>query len=79
METNTKPIAMPLDESIHRCLAHGDIAGDWCDRRYQCAAHETIKHDDYRMLTQTAYRKCNTDAWVGYLPIAGFPSDAEAA
>lgn len=71
-----KPIPLPLDPSINRCLAHGDKPGDWCERRYQCACHETIKHD-FGINAPAAYRKCSSDHFAAYLPLEGFPDKDE--
>jgi len=71
-----KPIALPLSRDINRCLAHGHQAGEWCERRYQCACHETIKHDA-GINAPAQYRKCWTENWVGYLPLDGFKDDDE--
>ena len=72
MNFTGKPIPMPLDAGINRCLAHGHQAGEWCDRREHCAAHLTIRHDA-RINAPAAFRKCLTDNMAGYLPIHGFP------
>lgn len=72
MNFSSHPIPLPLDASINRCLAHGHLAGEWCDRREHCAAHQTIKHDA-GISAPAAYRKCMTENMVGYLPIDGFP------
>lgn len=71
MEFTGQPVTLPLQYEINRCLAHGDRPGEWCERRYQCAAHETIKHDG-GIRVPTAYRKCMTDAYAAYLPMVGF-------
>ncbi|WP_150428840.1 hypothetical protein [Dechloromonas sp. CZR5] len=63
---------LPLDSTINRCLAHGDKEGEWCERRYQCACHETIKHD-HGNEAPAAYRKCSSSLFVAFLPIEGFP------
>lgn len=63
-----KTIALPLDASINRCLAHGHKEGEWCEQRYQCAAHETIKHDR-GINAPAAYRKCTSDLMAAFLPI----------
>lgn len=70
MDLQTTPITLPLDRDINRCLAHGDNPTDWCERRFQCACHETIKHD--RVPVPTAYRKCRTDTYAAFLPLAGY-------
>jgi hypothetical protein len=72
MNFTGKPIPMPLDAGINRCLAHGHQAGEWCERREQCAAHLTIRHDA-KINAPAAFRKCMTDNMAGYLPINGFP------
>lgn len=66
-----KPITLPLSPDVKRCLAHGYKEGEWCERRYQCAAHETIKHDA-GIHAPAAFRKCNSDLYAAYLPLAGF-------
>lgn len=68
--TGTPPI-LPLPESVNRCLAHGEMKNEWCERRYQCACHETIKYDR-GLKTATAYRKCTTDLYAAYIPLEGF-------
>lgn len=70
------PIPMPLDSGINRCLAHGHMAGEWCERREHCAAHQTIKHD-IGINVPTAYRKCMTDNFAAYLPVSGFATEQE--
>jgi len=74
-----KPITLPLEASIVRCLAHGEWPGQWCERRADCAAHETIAHDPANLVTRVAYRKCSTDLFAAFLPLAGFPDDEDAA
>lgn len=77
MNFTGKPVALPLDAQINRCLAHGDKVGDWCDRREQCACHITIKHDR-GISAPAAYRKCMTDNFAAFIPLEGFPDrDAE--
>jgi len=76
MNFTGKPFPLPLDVGINRCLAHGHQAGEWCDRRETCAAHQTIKYDA-GLNVPAAYRKCLTDSFVGYLPINGFPIEAD--
>ncbi len=71
METIAKPIQMPLEASINRCLGHGHQVGEWCEKRYQCACHETIKHD-LGINPPVAYRKCWTESWAGFIPMDGF-------
>ena len=75
MDLQTTPITLPLDASINRCLAHGDKHGEWCERRYACACHETIKHD--LVPVPTAYRKCATDLYAAFLPLSGFGETLE--
>lgn len=76
MNFTGKPIPMPLDASINRCLAHGNMNGEWCPRLDTCAAHQTIKHDT-GMAVPTAYRKCMSDRFAAYLPIHGFTPEEE--
>lgn len=71
MEFTNTPPSLPLDKSINRCLAHGDKVGEWCERRYQCACHETIKHD-MGINAPAAYRKCSNDTYASYIPMVGF-------
>lgn len=78
MDLTHKPITLPLDASINRCLAHGSNRLDWCEKRATCACHETIKHDA-GIHAPAAYRKCSTEAYACYLPLHGFvESDLEA-
>jgi hypothetical protein len=71
------PIILPLPPDVARCLAHGDKVGDWCDLRYRCARHETIKYDAPRIhAADTKMRACTSETMAGFLPIEGFP-DAE--
>ena len=72
MNFTGKPIPLPLDPTINRCLAHGHLEGEWCEKRYQCACHETIKHD-HGVKAPAAYRKCNSDLYAAFLPVDGFP------
>lgn len=65
------PTQLPLESSINRCLAHGDKVGDWCEKRYECACHETIKHDA-GIHAPAAYRKCFTPAFAAFIPMDGF-------
>lgn len=77
MNHTGKPIPLPLEATINRCLAHGDQVGDWCERRETCACHQTIKHDR-GIHAPAAFRKCMTDNFAAYLPMTGFPmEDAE--
>lgn len=71
MEHTNIPVQLPLPDSRTRCLAHGRAPKDWCERRYECAAHETIKHDSAGSKL-VAYRKCETDSYVGFVPMGGF-------
>lgn len=71
MDIITTPTQLPLDPQINRCLAHGHKVGEWCERRYTCACHETIKHDA-GISAPAAYRKCTSDLYAAYLPIDGF-------
>ena len=71
------PITLPLPMDVARCLAHGDRAHEWCDQRYQCARHETIKHDKQHDPDRVYYRVCQTDLMAGYLPLDGFDDDAD--
>lgn len=71
MNFTGRPVALPLDPQINRCLAHGDKVGEWCDRREQCACHETIKHDR-GINVPAAYRKCMTDNFASFIPLEGF-------
>lgn len=71
------PVHLPLDVAINRCLAHGHFVGDWCAKRYECACHETIKHD-IGLSVPAAYRKCNSDRFISFIPLTGFPSRDEA-
>lgn len=66
-----KPITLPLSPDVNRCLAHGHKQGEWCERRYQCAAHETIKQDA-GIHAPAAFRKCTSDLYAAYLPLDGF-------
>jgi len=59
---------LPLEAGINRCLAHGHLQGEWCDRRYQCACHETIKHD-HGINAPAAYRKCTSDLMAAFIPL----------
>ena len=72
-----KPVALPLSRDINRCLAHGRIVGEWCERRYQCACHETIKHD-LGINAPAAYRKCTSDLYAAFIPLEGFEKEDEA-
>lgn len=72
MNFTGQPIPLPLDAGINRCLGHGHMAGEWCDRLEHCAAHQTIKHDA-GINAPSAFRKCMTDNYAGYLPLEGFP------
>ena len=72
MDPQTTPLTLPIDADICRCLAHGEKVGDWCARRYQCARHETIKHDGPAVSAPTHYRVCSSDLMAGFLPLAGF-------
>lgn len=76
MDFSTTPPTLPLDPQINRCLAHGDKVGDWCERRYQCACHETIKHDR-GIKAPAAYRKCSSDLYVAFIPLVGFVEDGK--
>ena len=71
-----KPITLPLNPEINRCNAHGSRPHEWCDRRHNCAAHQTIIHDlplwQAGHTLPVANRKCWTEHWVGYLPLEGF-------
>lgn len=69
------PIALPLNRSVNRCLAYGHAAGEQCERRDDCATHQTIKHDVVPV--PAVYRKCSTDLMVGFVPMAGFPDRDE--
>ena len=69
-----KTIKLPIQSEIVRCLAHGHKQGDWCERRYQCACHETIKHDR-GIKAPAAYRKCTSDLYVAFIPLAGFAEE----
>lgn len=71
MEYTNTPVALPLPDGMTRCLAHGDSPHDWCERRGECAAHETIKHDGAGSQL-VVYRKCQTDSYVGFVPMGGF-------
>lgn len=77
------PIALPLNPEITRCNAHSSMAREWCDRRHDCAAHQTIQHDMQLWKAgnniATANRKCWTENWVGYLPLDGFDFADEVA
>lgn len=77
MDYSNNPVTLPLPASINRCLAHQEKPGEWCPRRYECAAHETIKHDR-GIKAPAAYQKCRSDNWVGFIPLAGF-ADGDAA
>ncbi len=71
-------INLPLDPTINRCLAHGHLVNNWCEKRYECACHETIKHDA-GLNVPAAYRKCNSDLYVAFIPLAGIPTRDEVA
>lgn len=71
MEHTNIPVQLPLPDSMTRCLAHGRAPKDWCERRHECAAHETIKHD-IGGEQPVVYRKCQTDSYVGFVPMGGF-------
>lgn len=71
------PVALPLSRDINRCLAHGNRPGEWCERRYQCACHETIKHDA-GINAPAAYRKCASDLYAAFIPLEGFEKEDEA-
>lgn len=70
------PITLPLPPDVARCLAHGDTVGDWCNLRYRCARHETIKYDPASIDATTKMRACTSEMMAGFLPTEGFP-DAE--
>jgi hypothetical protein len=72
MNFTGKPIPLPLDYGINRCLGHGHNKGEWCAKLATCAAHQTISHDS-GIFAPVAYRKCMTDNMAGYLPLDGFP------
>ena len=71
MEYTNTPVALPLPDGMTRCLAHGASPKDWCERRLECAAPETIKHD-IGGEQPVVYRKCQTDSYVGFVPLGGF-------
>lgn len=93
------PIALPLEKEITRCLGHGKhavdrdgnvirndagkVVIDWCERIYDCGAHQTIQHDlplwKAGHNIAIAKRKCWTENWVGYLPLDGFDFADEVA
>jgi hypothetical protein len=72
MNFTGKPIPLPLEPGINRCLGHGHNKGEWCEKLATCAAHQTISHDA-QVFAPVAYRKCMTDNFAAYLPIDGFP------
>ena len=76
MNFTGKPIPLPLDYGINRCLGHGHNKGEWCAKLATCAAHQTISHDS-GIFAPVAYRKCMTDNFAAYLPIDGFPAEEE--
>ena len=78
MNFTGKPIQLPLEPGINRCLGHGHNKGEWCEKLATCAAHQTISHDA-QVFAPVAYRKCMTDNFAAYLPIDGFPIEADAA
>lgn len=69
-------IALPLSRDINRCLAHGHLEGEWCDRRERCARHLTIRLDAAPV--PACYRACSSDLMSAYIPIAGFPPKDES-
>lgn len=76
MNLTKTPPTLPLDAGVNRCLAHGNRPCEWCERRYQCAAHETIKHDA-GINAPAQYRKCWTETWQGFIPLDGFSDEDE--
>lgn len=71
------PIKLPLPPDFSRCLAHDDKVGEWCERRYLCARHETIKYDQPSIEANTKMRACTSELMAGFLPIEGFPDEAD--
>jgi len=68
-------IALPND--VSRCLAHGNKVGEWCEKRHQCARHESIKTD--RTAVPTIYRACDfTGNFLLHIPLEGFSKTEEA-
>jgi hypothetical protein len=78
MNYTGKPIPLPLDPGINRCLAHGHRPNEWCERLSTCAAHQTIQHD-VGLNVPSAYRKCMSSSFIAYLPVDGFPVEVETA
>lgn len=69
-------ITLPLSRDINRCLAHGHLEGEWCDRREHCARHLTIRFDSTHV--PACYRACSSDLMAAYIPITGFPPKDES-
>lgn len=76
MTLNGRPITLPIDPFINRCLGIGDALGERCERHQSCACHRTIAADEINR--PTAWRKCYTDQFVAYLPMDGFTDTEEA-
>lgn len=73
-----KPISLPLAADLRRCLAHGNQPGEWCERRSDCARHETIRHDGPESTgIPVVYRMCETELFAAHLPLQGFPDRDE--
>lgn len=81
MNLTKTPPTLPINPEITRCNAHGSMEREWCVRRHNCAAYQTIVHDlplwKAGHNIATANRKCWTENWVGYLPLDGFKDDDE--
>jgi len=68
-------ITLPLLPAVNRCLAHGKMQGDTCEKADQCARHVSIRHDATPV--PAYYSACSDDKFIAYIPIAGFPPKDE--
>lgn len=74
MEFTVKPIHLPLDPTIDRCLGHWQRKGEWCAERDRCARHVTIRvlAEPWHETKPPMYRMCTSDRFDLKLPLEGF-------
>lgn len=60
---NVKPVLLPLQADVSRCLGHNGRNGEHCHRRDECARHATISHrsEPWEIAEHPYYRMCSTE------------------
>lgn len=77
MELKNKPVPLPLQPGITRCLGHWNIQHENCPESERCARHLTIRHRKEVAEKPPVMRACSSNEFTLMIPIGGFGDSAE--